>query len=469
MLNVNVLEFKKYLNINAYLLIAAFLIGALIIKVPVWLLLVLVILVTLTVYFFIKQDHCFYFALVTLTIQKRIDIPVDAFLNIDYLTIYLYDLMIFQCIFIMIYNLLFKRQTVNLLTKLDKWFFLLAIIFIISGLMSASKYGIIYCMKYLEILAFYYIVIYFLRSKIVNLLDCSKVLIYTAILQAIFAILQSFIGDGSILPMWMSSHFYDGRGFWGYLGVGSNYVWHGRGLFPHFIFFGMYMGIIIIFYLPIKKYIFKNEKVRNLVLVLFVWALIVSYSRSALLFFTIGTLYYKWFISKNKIIYLINLLSVSILAFLATFYLLYYTEYINTISFRGPIWEYTLAELTSSYKYLFFGSGLDVYYDYVYWRIYPVKSWLNHPHSSFLELILYIGLTGLAIYIVPFVKTLISSFKNYLYANNFNKDFYLAVHMIMILAFISGIHDRSFSKPSFFLLYILLMGLFYANKRQIIK
>jgi O-antigen ligase len=406
-----------------------------------------------------KPDFLYYFTIITFTIQKHIRVGTFDF--------YLYEVFVFICLIVGLFYILFQNKTASIKTKLDPYLFVLIILFTIGGLTSISEFGYIEALQFYEAVLFYYITIYYLRAKLINPVKLIKAIIFIGIIQAFFAIFQSFIGDGSILPIWISSHFGDNRGYLGALGLGPSFVWHGRGFFTHFIHYGMYQLGLLLFFLPLKKHFTASRKIYNSIIFLFVWAIIISYSRSALLGLFLGMLYYSWFTSLNKKKYF-KILSFSSIIFILMLVGLKDNSYTSTLSPRTDLWDAVLAVIFQNAKSFLVGSGFEAFPSLVH-PLLPLaqQSFYVHPHSFYLEFALNLGFGGLALIICFLILRFIDTKKYYKTFEGLYSRLCLSVHLVLFSVFIAGIWDRTYVRASFLIFLFSYLGIVYAKNEKL--
>lgn len=450
---------KHFSKLDKILIFMATVFGALILFFPVHKLLFVLLCLMLLVFFTLKPDFLYYFTIITFSIQKHI-----RFSGLDF---FLYEIFVYVCLLVGLYYLLFQNKTASLKTGLDLYIAVLIVVFAIGGFFSVSENGYIEMLQFYEAILFYYITVYYLRTKLIKPVRLVKAIVFIGIAQALFAVFQSFIGDGSVLPQWISSHFGDNRGYLGYIGLGSNFVWHGRGFFTHFIHFGMYLTGILLLFLPLKKFVTPDKKLQNAIILLFVFGIVISYSRSALFALYLGLLYYSWFISINKKKFYTRLITFSAVLIILSLWLSQ-TSYTETLSPRNDLWGIVSGVICSSPKNLLIGIGFDSFLYTVFPILPPAKqSFYVHPHSFYLEFALNIGIIGLLCILGFLIKSFVQTKLNYKYCFSFDKRLNLSVHLILFSVFIAGIWDRTYVRAAFLIFLLSYLGIVYAKNTEL--
>ena len=179
----------------------------------------------------------------------------------------------------------------------------------------------------------------------------------TVLFQALLGTFQSLTGIGA--------NFRSPRGIWGYLGIGSNMVWHGIGTMPAFNTFGNYLVTIFFFSLPICYYLIKNKVIARAILVIILIGIITTYSRGTLIGLYFGYMYFLFITMKDRVKFgWISAISLIVLYAAKNF--LSETSYVNTLSPRTSIWDAVIASVLSCPRYTWIGAGLSSYEQVVY-------------------------------------------------------------------------------------------------------
>lgn len=355
---------KEFSNIEKILLLLVTICGALILFVPMHFLFGALIAVLILVYLLMNPNYCLYLVIFTIPLTERIRIlPISFSVN---------DILVLICLMAVGLDILRKANNVSLRTRIDKWHLVLFLVYLFAGVTSIGKTGILTTFKFLEAIMVYYATVYLLRTKQVGWSSITKTFILCGIFQAIIGIFQST--TGLFGPTFQSD-----RGYLGYLGIGSKTVWHAWGTFGGNGMLPGFLVVLIFWMLPFHKYI--KSKSKNIITALFLIAIYMGYSKESLFTFFVGILIYYYYNSKNKkdaLKKIIGVVSITGLAGLILSHTGFSHTVDQTISGRFLIWHYPIYALSHNMKYLWFGAGLNSYWELID-PLLPTHE-LIHPH-----------------------------------------------------------------------------------------
>lgn len=442
---------KRFSNLEKLLLGLITILGGFVIFFPIQYLFLGLITVAGLIYLLLNPKVCFYLIIFTIPFVERIRIlPISFSVN---------DIMIVICLIAVGLNILIKDKRVNLKTNLDIWNVVLLILFFATGLTSVSPTGPLASFKFLEAIVTFYLTVYFIRTKTIKISQIIKIIFITVLFQALLGIFQSLTGIGAT--------FRSPRGIWGYLGIGSNMVWHGIGTMVEFNTFGNFLVTMFFFSLPVCHYLIKNKVIARAILVTILIGIITTYSRGTLIALYFGYLYFLFITMKNRVkfgwIFSTSLIVIYIIKnFLSE------TSYIDTLSPRNAIWDAVIASILSCPRYLWVGAGLNSYAQVVYPYL-PQNNTMWYAHNLFLAILQAMGIIGFTIFFSFIVFILIDTYKRIKTGSKLLKDLNLALTLCVFSIFFVSIFDHSFSLPSFQVLLFLLLGIIYAKNKKLCK
>lgn len=445
-------------GVNAAIILTVFILSSLMLVITPLNFFIAIVAFAVFTFFLIKPNFCYYLLIFTIPFTERLRVlPVSFSLN---------DVMVFLCFTSVIINILFKKEQINLKTSIDKWIIVLLILFFYAGLTSVNSNGILTSFKFLEAVIAFYLTVYFVRSKQVKISKIIKIVIFSALFQASLGILQSLTGQ-------FGAFFRSPRGYLGYLGLGSNMVWHGVGTMGQFNTLGNYLVFILLFFIPINFYLIKKKTAGRLILFALLLGVITTYSRGSLLGLISGCLYF--FMLKTNSSKLNKYLMVALFVMLVLFAAIYLknTDYIQTVDLAGRenIWQYAIASITSSPRFLLIGAGLNSYFDVVspyFPGNVPVGSYsLWFAHNLYLLSVQEMGIIGAAIYFSFFITMLVTVTKRFSSARfNLNRKLNLSVGLILVALFFVSLFDHSYSLTPFKIMLFIFLGLVYSTSTQ---
>ena len=178
--------------------------------VPAYLIMAAVIGVIGLGYLALNPDKAFMLTIFTIPFVDRIRVlPISFSLN---------ELVLLFTFLVCLGHMVLRSHRVSLKTSLDGWILLLTVTFFLAGFFSESDTGMLGFFKVFEAFIMYYMTVYLIRTRQITRSLALKVVLFTALSQAALGSFQSFTGIGS--------DFQSARGYLGYLGLGSNIVWH---------------------------------------------------------------------------------------------------------------------------------------------------------------------------------------------------------------------------------------------------
>ena len=369
------------------------------------------------------------------------------------------DFLIYLLFASFIFNYIILDKKANLRTPIDKWFIVLLIFYVMEGLISISHRGYQGIVKYFELIIIYYLTVYLIRTRTVSISKLLKTILFTGLFQSIWGILQSITGR-------FGANWIDGRGYLGYLGIGSPYVWHGKGSFWHFNSLGTFLTTIIILFTPVSQFLMRNSAKIKIISFILIYGLILTYSRNGLLNLVILSILFLFITQKNKM-----KLAVIVLSILAPMFLIYLflsnTSYISTLNPRNELWEIAYATITQNPKTILIGEGLrsmeDAIKPFIPGNVLLKDIRLWQPHSFYLVNIIEFGVLG-SLFIFTFY---LANILNFCRKVNHKKKFIRVLNMSGILVFTAiftfGIFDMFFNQFYAQVLIFIILGLIYAK------
>lgn len=444
---------KEFSNLEKILLTTVFLGGGLILFIPVQKVLILFFALIILVYLLLNPKICFYIALFVSPWEKGFPIDYAA------LPFNQSDIFIAITFAGVVLRMLFKENCkVDVRTKLDKWIMVLLAMNLLAGVFSASHRGYQGFLRYGEVVAVYYMVVYFLRSKTVSFSELLNYLLFTGLYQAAYGMLQSFTGS-------FGANFQSDRGYLGYLGIGSSTVWHGRGGFDHFNQLAPFLSSIFLFFFPINHYLAKNKKRGNIILAILLFGIIITYSRGTLMALIAAFIFFLFQIQKDKTKFLLKVVPIGAFLAIASNFLKN-TSYVTTLSPRNEPWHVAISAITQSTKSLFLGSGLRSYEDvawmYIPANISPEEYGNFFAHNFFLANAIEVGLIGTGIVLAFLLNIIVSSYKRFKTAFGLRKCLNLSVNLIFFTIFFEGMFDHAFNMFSLQIWLYLFLGALYS-------
>lgn len=442
---------KKFNSLEKFLLGLITVIGGLMLFLPIQYLFLGFIVAAVLIYLLLNPKVCFYLVIFTIPIVERIRVlPISFSIN---------DIMILICLAAVGLNILIKDKSVSLKTNLDIWNVVLLILFFATGLTSVSPTGPLGSFKFLEAIVTFYLTVYFIRTKTIKITQIIKVTLITVLFQALLGTFQSLTGIGA--------NFRSPRGIWGYLGIGSNMVWHGIGTMFEFNTFGNYLVTIFFFCLPVCYYLIKNKVIARAILVIILIGIITTYSRGTLIALYFGYFYFLFLTLKNKV-KLSWIFSTSLIVLYAAKNFLSETSYVNTVSPRTEIWNAVIASILSCPRYLWVGAGLNSYEQVVYPYL-PQNNVMWYAHNFFLAILQSTGIIGFIIFFSFLIFILIDTYKRIKVGSKLLRNLNLSLTLCIFSLFFVSIFDHSFSLPSFQVLLFILLGIIYAKNKKLCK
>jgi len=409
--------------------------------------------------FVIRPDICYYFMIFTIPFTERLRIlPISFSLN---------DVLVFVCGITVFLNLILRNERVSLKTKIDKWILVLLVLYFAAGMYSIYDRGILSSFKFLEAVLAYYMTIYFIRSKQVKISGIIRLLVIAGIFQAIIGILQSVTGQ-------FGAGFQSDRGYLGYLGIGPKVVWHAWGTFGGNGSLPNFLTMILFFVLPFHKYL--NKKKRNLILLIFLTAIYMGYSKESLLTFITCASFYMIYTSQDIKKTIMNCLKFFVpLAVIGI--ILINTPFVNTINEtltgRIGIWKYPLTAFANNPKLLVFGTGLMSYWKLIepllppYLMINPEDShfWLL-AHNYYIIVVQETGFVGFIILFSFLFYLMHVLSKNYFKLSGQSRNIFLSSFLMVLPIFTTSFFGQTFMETSSKILFFTLFGMAFAKMQD---
>lgn len=435
-----------------FVLVSA-LFGALSLIVPVyWIALGLLALGGLS-YLLLNPDKTFFLAVFTIPFTERIRVlPISFSIN---------EVIILFAVGSCLLNGLLTAPRVSLRTSLDGWILVLTLLFFGCGFFSMSHTGMLGFFKIVEAFAMFYIGIYLLRTRQITRADVLRIILVTALFQASIGSFQSVTGIGS--------DFRSARGYLGYLGLGSNMVWHGKGTTWHFNTLGNFLVVSLLVFVPVFFRHIRRKKRAILWAVIILLGIITTYSRGTLLGLIAGLIFYLAVSQPN---WKRSLFMVGAFLLLVIFPLvssLSNSSYMETVSYseRLTIWQVPWAAITSSNKAFWFGSGLNSY-SLAAWPYIPAFVPLSQYHNWFahnfyLLTVMESGFIGAAILFSFLLFLWLNAWGQYRASNGGHKTYAILISSAMVGVFFVSIFDHTFASPHYKVFVFVLLSLLYVK------
>lgn len=440
---------KQFSNLEILLLIMATLFGGLMLFIPIEYLFIGLICIIALAYLLLNPKVCFYIVIATSTYVYALPLEKGG-VPFNHT-----DILITICFIGTFLRLMFvDKFKINLRTKIDIWLVALLILYFFAGMTSASHRGYQGFLKLGEAIAVFYMTVYFIRTKTITISKLIKLILFIAIFQALIGYLQSLTGG-------LGADFKDNRGYLGYLGIGSSLVWHGMGTMVHFNCLGAFLSSILLFFIPIYHFIIKNKKKGKIILFILLAGIITTYSRSALICITSGSLIFYYYKTQNKVKFsaILGIISIFIIA---AHNFLKNTSYISTLSPRNKVWNYSWDIILSSPHNLLLGTGLKSFENVA--SAYMANSYIyRHPHNLYMAMLLETGIIGLILILAFFAVNIKYTYKNINVKHKFLKVLSFSLFLYLIAILLLGIFDDTFE---FFYTQIWLyfvLGIFYSK------
>lgn len=374
------------------------------------------------------------------------------------------DVLIFFAFVGVLLQMFFKSEKVNLSSPLGKWMVILAILFIIDGATSLNFWrGILAGAKFIEAIIFGYLSIYFIRTGKMSVKSILKVIIFTALFQAGLGLLQSFTGQ-------FGANFWSDRGYLGYLGLGSSYVCHAIGTMQHFNQFGSLMTGLFAFLLPVYWFTDKKDLPfgKYVPWVIF-FAVVCSYSRDSLIaLLVVGFIFLSQIMKPSKFIWTSIILGTGLFIVGSV---LGHSDYVSTLNSRDNVWQIHMAAITSSFRSLWFGTGLNSDIETI--RMYlpqniPAHLYdYTHAHSLYLSKLEELGIVGSGIFFTFVVFVIQQAYRFSKKITGIAKPLNLGLALYLISVLVGGLFDNTYHESFFICLFMLLIGVTYAHNCKI--
>lgn len=439
-----------------FLLVSTFL-GLLSLVLPVHIIAGVLLALLVLGYLALNPGKTFYLAIFTIPFTERVRVlPVSFSVN---------ELIILYAFVLCVAQAFFKGHRVSLRTALDPWIAVLTLLFFLAGAFSESNTGLLGFFKIVEAFIMYYVSVYMLRTGQVTRASILKVLLATGVFQATVGIFQSVTGNGA--------EFRSSRGYLGYIGLGSNMVWHGKGTTGHFNTLGNFLVVNLLIFVPA---FFRHIKQKKRALI---WALIIllgiitTYSRGSLLGLIAGTIFYLAVSQPNLKRSLLMVGAFVLFVLFPLAYTLSSSSYVETVSYdeRLVVWQVPLAAITSSAKAMWFGSGLNSY-GVVAWPHIPAwvpmtqyHNWF--AHNFYLLTVVEAGIIGAIVLFSFLLYSLVDAWVKYVRSTGGQKTYAIMMGVAMVGVFFVSIFDHTFASPHYKVLVFVLLSLLYVkNTRQ---
>jgi hypothetical protein len=437
----------------------AVILGLLQFVVPVYWIIVGLIALAILAYLSFRPAMIYYLVLWTLPLTDRVRVlPISFSLN---------ELILLYCVVVWIIQMIISKKRVDFRTGMEGWIVVLSLLFFMAGAFSVSDTGLLGFSKVFESFITFYMTIYFLKTNQITRAGVLRVLLLTALGQAALGVFQSVTSIGS--------DFQSSRGYLGYLGIGSNMVWHGRGTMWHFNTLGNFLATMYALYLPLYIFCFKQKKKALILGALLLLGIITTYSRGSLLGIAAGTIYFLA-VSQKDVRRSILFVAIFVgMVIWPAFSFFGNTPYAETVSYndRLIIWQVPLAAITLSAKTLWLGSGLNSYAD-VAWPFIP--SWVPQDqfrnwfaHNFYLLTVQEMGLIGAGILFSFLAFLCVDGYRKFRNCHGFERMFGLSLSTGVVTIFFVSIFDHTFGSPHFKVFIFVLLGLLYAKRDFIPK
>lgn len=447
---------RQGLWIGIFLITSIFL-GISVFYLPPYLMMAAIAVGILIVYLLLNPDKAFYLSIFTIPFIDRVRVlPVSFSLN---------EVLILFTLIVCVAHALIREQRFSLRTELDPWIAVLTIVYFLAGFFSEGDTGLLGSFKVFEAFFFYYLTVYLLRTKQVTRSKILKVVLFTALFQASLGIFQSVTSIGA--------DFQSNRGYLGYLGLGSNHVWHGRGTTWHFNTLGNYLATNFALFLPLFFFAVKDRVKALPWAAILLLGIITTYSRGSILGITAGAIYFLAVSQKTWQRSLIFVGAFILFVLFPAAYTLGNSSYVETVSYseRLTIWQVPIAAITSSAKAFWLGSGLNSY-AFVAWPFIPAHvpqtQYMNwFAHNFYLLTVIEVGVIGAAILFGFLIFICLAALRKFKTSHGFFSAYGLAISSCIITVFFVSIFDHTFASPHFKVFIFLLLGLLYVKRRPV--
>lgn len=455
--NLKQFETRKDWKWAGIFLLVSTLLGLMSLVLPIHLIAAALLGLIVLAYLAMNPDKTFYLAIFTIPFTDRVRVlPISFSLN---------ELVILYAFVLCMAHAVIRGHRVSLRTALDPWIAVLTVMFFLAGAFSESNTGLLGFFKIVEAFIMYYMSVYLLRTGQVTRATILKTLLMTGVSQALLGIFQSVTGIGA--------DFQSNRGYLGYIGLGSNTVWHGRGTTWHFNTLGNFLVINLLIFVPA---FFRHVKQKKKALI---WAgiillgIITTYSRGSLLGLIAGTIFYLAVSQPNVKRSLMMVGAFVLFVIFPLAYMLSNSSYVETVSYdeRLIVWQVPLAAITSSAKAMWFGSGLNSY-SVVAWPHVPAwvpmdqyRNWF--AHNFYLLTVVEAGIVGAIILFTFLLYTWLDAWVKYSRSQGGQKTYAIMMGVAMVGVFFVSIFDHTFASPHYKVLIFVLLSLLYVkNTRQ---
>lgn len=421
---------------------------------PVYIIIAGVIGLAVMVYLSLNPDKVYYLTILTIPMTDRVRVlPISFSLN---------ELILLYCVLLCVIHMILRDQRVNFKTGMEGWIMVLAAMFFMGGFFSESDTGLLGFSKVLESFVFYYVTVYFLKTKQVTRAKVLRVVLLTALSQAAIGIFQSFTGIGA--------DFQSNRGYLGYLGLGSNLVWHGRGTTWHFNTLGNYLVTNVAIFIPLYVFCFKQKKKALWIGAILMLGILTTYSRGSLLGLSAAVIFFLAVSQKSvKRSILFVTLFVGMVIYPAVSFF-GNSSYVETVSYaeRLIIWQVPIAAITRNAKSFWLGSGINSYGE-VAWPFIPAwvppdqfRNWF--AHNFYLLTVEEVGVVGAVILFGFLLYLCFDGYRKFRNCHGFERAYGLSISTSIVAVFFVSIFDHTFAAPHFKVFIFLLLGLLYVKR-----
>lgn len=373
------------------------------------------------------------------------------------------DIFIFITFLGIMLKILFgKWSTVNISTRIDKWLVVLLILNFIEGVVSISHRGYQGFLRYSELVTIFYMSVYFIRTKNIKFSEILNCMLFIGLFQASWGILQSLTGS-------LGANFHSDRGYFGYIGLGSSSVWHGRGGFEHFNQLGPFLSCLFLFFLPINYFLSKNKKKGYIILSILLLGIINTYSRGSLMALIASLILFLYQIQKDKAKFLFKVIPIGAIIFgISNF--LKSTSYVTTLAPRNLMWQLAFNAINQNTRSRLFGTGLKSYEDAVFpflpANVSSAEFGNYFAHNFFIANIVEVGYVGLSIILSFLLYVLISAYIGFKNSTKLVKYLNLSIGLIFFTIFFEGMFDHAFNQFSLQIWLYLFLGILYGYSKQ---
>jgi hypothetical protein len=304
-------------------------------------------------------------------------------------------------------------QKVSVLTRLDWWILPLFAWMFFKGITSLNQpTGTVYAIRFLLGFSFYYLTVYFVRTRLISLSSILLAMLGGVMIQVAWGVFQNITGQGYLANAgWAIND----RNYFAFLGLGSTKAQQAMGSFYHFAPYGHFLAVSAMFFFPFLLYAVPKQKKWLLLYCSIFWAVIVSYSRGALSTFIAISGYMSFFFPHYKVRLLSNIRWLfMVFAGLAVFIMLF-KNYGSTLAPRNDMWAVTGYYFEQHPEHFWWGSGLrgleSTLFNYIprYIAFEHVSQFA--PHNFYLVYIHQLGIFGMLFILLGFATILISTFK----------------------------------------------------------